>query len=61
MPKQTNRGSGGTKKYTRSQNKCARYRAEGRKEKNKARKLAKYKAILEKQKARRERREEKGG
>ncbi len=34
--------SGGSKKHGRSLVKCARYRAEGRREKNKARRKAKY-------------------
>ena len=37
----------GTKKHGRNKVKCARYRAEGRREKNKARKIAKQKKIQE--------------
>jgi hypothetical protein len=40
MKKQSRKG--GAKKYGRSLEKCARYRAEGRREKNKARKLRKH-------------------
>lgn len=35
------RKSGGDKKHGRNKLKCARYRAEGRREKNKARRIAK--------------------
>lgn len=34
------RGSGGKKKWGRNKAKCERYRAEGRREKNKARRIA---------------------
>ena len=41
MATRTRRGSGGKKKWGRNRDKCARYRAEGRREKNKARRIAK--------------------
>ena len=40
-PKQSRKKSGGAKKIGRSLKKCAKYRAEGTREKNKARRLAK--------------------
>jgi hypothetical protein len=40
-PRQRKRKSGGSKKHGRNKEKCARYRAEGRREKNKARRIAK--------------------
>ncbi len=39
--KKGGRKSGGSKKYGRNEKKCAKYRAQGRREKNRARKLAK--------------------
>ncbi len=41
MAKQTAKGSHSCRKYGRDLKKCAKYRAEGRREKNKARKAAK--------------------
>ena len=42
VPRPRNRRkSGGDKKHGRNKVKCARYRAEGRREKNKARRIAK--------------------
>jgi hypothetical protein len=35
------KGHGGERKYGRNKIKCARYRAEGRREKNKAKRIAK--------------------
>lgn len=40
-PKQRKKKSGGAKKIGRNLKKCAKYRAEGRREKNKARRIAK--------------------
>jgi len=40
-PKQSKKKSGGAKKIGRNLKKCAIYRSEGRREKNKARKIAK--------------------
>ena len=40
-PKKSKKKSGGAKKIGRSLKKCAVYRAEGKKEKNKARRIAK--------------------
>lgn len=40
-PCQRKKGRNGTKKYGRSKVKCERYRREGRRERNKARKVAK--------------------
>ena len=42
----------GTRKHGRDQVKCARYRAQGRREKNKARRIAKEKKRQEKLRAR---------
>ena len=47
------RKSGGSKKHGRNKVKCARYRAEGRLEKNKAKKARKQKKIEAKHKAKR--------
>ena len=41
MAKQTAKGSHSCRKYGRDLDKCKKYRAEGRREKNKARKAAK--------------------
>ena len=41
MAKQTAKGSHSCRKYDRDVKKCAKYRVEGRREKNKARKIAK--------------------
>jgi hypothetical protein len=46
----------GNKKHGRNLVKCAKYRAEGRREKNKARKIAKQKKIYERAKRKREER-----
>jgi len=40
-PKRSKKKSGGAKKIGRSLKKCAKYRAEGTREKNKARRIAK--------------------
>lgn len=49
--KQTGKG---TKKYGRNKVKCAKYRAEGRREKNKARKAKKLQKLMAKKAARRQ-------
>ena len=54
MPKRGGKG-GGAKKYGRDKVKCARYRNEGREEKNKTRHIAKQKRFEAKKKAKRER------
>ena len=47
------RKSGGSKKHGRNKVKCTRYRAEGRLEKNKAKKARKQKKVEAKHKAKR--------
>lgn len=51
------KGSGGSRKYGRNLTKCAQYRAEGRREKNKRRRMEKRERKLAKNRARREARE----
>jgi len=51
--KKGGRKSGGDKKHGRNRVKCARYRLEGRREKNKARKLAKYERKMSRLRAKR--------
>ena len=53
--KQNSRKSG-NKKHGRNAVKCARYRAEGRREKNKARKLAKQQKIYDRAQRKRQKR-----
>ena len=53
--KKTGKKSGGAKKYGRNLEKCARYRAAGRREFNKARKARKIARMLEKKAARKAR------
>lgn len=48
------RKRGGDKKHGRNLKKCARYRAEGRREKNKARRKAKYEKKMARLRAKRE-------
>jgi len=55
--KKTGSKSGGAKKYGRNLEKCARYRAAGRREINKARKQKKIARMLEKKAARKARKE----
>ena len=50
-PKRSKKKSGGAKKIGRSLKKCAKYRAEGTREKNKARRIARQ-ARLKKRKLR---------
>jgi hypothetical protein len=45
--------AGGTQRHGRNKKKCERYRAEGRREKNKARRVARRAAWLEKREAKR--------
>ena len=52
--KKQGRKSGGDKKHGRNKVKCARYRAEGRREKNKARRKAKRDRKLARLRAKRE-------
>jgi hypothetical protein len=58
--KSTKQGRGGTRKYGKNSVKCARYRAEGRREKNKKRKAEKRARKLAHAKARREARQNRG-
>ena len=51
--KSTGKG-GGARKYGRHKTHCAKYRAEGRREKNKARKQKKIQKLLMKKKIRRQ-------
>jgi len=51
-----NKRKSGNKKHGRSVVKCARYRAEGRREKNKARKMAKQQKIYERAQRKRQKR-----
>lgn len=53
IPRKSRRKSGGDKKHGRNRVKCARYRAEGRREKNKARRKAKYERKMARLRARR--------
>ena len=50
--KRRKQGGAGTKKHGRNLKKCAKYRAEGRREKNKARKQKKILKMLQKKIAR---------
>jgi hypothetical protein len=45
---------GGNKKHGRNKVKCARYRKEGRREKNKARRIARHERCLEKARQKKE-------
>lgn len=50
--KRRKEGGGGTRKYGRNKTKCARYRAEGRRDRNKARKQKKHLKMVAKKRAR---------
>jgi len=48
QPKRRKERGSGTRKYGRNKVKCARYRAEGRQEKNKARRQRKHQKLIAK-------------
>ena len=55
--KRRKEGGGGSKKYGRNKVKCARYRAEGRREKNKARKQKRILKIAARKQRRKDRKQ----
>jgi len=54
MPAQQKQGKGGTRKHHKNMDKCKRYKFEGRREKNKAKRARQRERWLAKRKARRE-------